>query len=104
MQSSSNRILTTHAGSLPRPQALIQLLTSQFSGSAVDEATLTQAAEEASRASIACQIEAGLDIINNGEQGRESFFSYLQHRMTGFGGTSTRQSRYAAKNASEQKM
>ncbi len=90
MQSSLNRILTTHAGSLPRPQALIQLLTTQFSGAAVDEAALTHAAEEASRASIAHQIAARLDIINNGEQGRESFFSYVQHRMTGFGGTSTR--------------
>jgi 5-methyltetrahydropteroyltriglutamate--homocysteine methyltransferase len=56
----------------------------------VDEADLRQAAEEAARASIARQIEAGLDIINNGEMGRESFFSYVQHRMTGFGGTSTR--------------
>ena len=90
MQSSSSRILTTHAGSLPRPPRLIQLLTSQFSGSAVDELALAQAAKEASRASIARQIEAGIDIINNGEMGRESFFSYIQHRMTGFGGTSTR--------------
>ena len=90
MQPSTNRILTTHAGSLPRPQSLIQLLTSKFSGTPVDDATLTQAAEDASRASIASQIKAGLDVINNGEMGRESFFSYVQHRMTGFGGTSTR--------------
>ena len=90
MQHSTNRILTTHAGSLPRPQSLIQLLTSKFSGTPVDDATLTQAAEDASRASIASQIKAGLDVINNGEMGRESFFSYVQHRMTGFGGTSTR--------------
>ena len=90
MQSSTSRILTTHAGSLPRPPALIHLLASQYSGSAVDEATLTRAAEAASRDSLARQIEAGLDIVNNGEMGRESFFSYVQHRMTGFGGTSTR--------------
>ena len=90
MQSSSSRILTTHAGSLPRPPSLTQLLTSKFSGSAVDDVTLAQAAADASRASIARQIEAGIDIINNGEMGRESFFSYVQHRMTGFGGTSTR--------------
>jgi 5-methyltetrahydropteroyltriglutamate--homocysteine methyltransferase len=90
MQSSTSRILTTHAGSLPRPPALIQLLASKFSGSAVDEVALLQLAEAASRASIAKQLEVGLDIINNGEMGRESFFSYLQHRMTGFGGTSTR--------------
>jgi 5-methyltetrahydropteroyltriglutamate--homocysteine methyltransferase len=90
MPSSTGRILTTHAGSLPRPQDLAQLLTSKFLGSAVNEETLTRTAEAAARTSIAMQIEAGLDIINNGEMGRESFFSYVQHRMTGFGGTSTR--------------
>jgi 5-methyltetrahydropteroyltriglutamate--homocysteine methyltransferase len=51
---------------------------------------LAQAVEEASRAVIARQIQAGIDIVNNGEMGRESFFTYLQHRMTGFGGVSTR--------------
>jgi len=90
MHASTNRILTTHAGSLPRPAALVQLLTARFSGAAVDEASLTQAAEAAARESIARQIAAGLDVINNGEMGRESFFSYVQHRMTGFGGASTR--------------
>ncbi len=90
MQASTRQILTTHAGSLPRPAALSQLLTAKFNGAAVDEARLAQAAEEAAQASIARQVEAGLDIINNGEMGRESFFSYVQHRMTGFGGTSTR--------------
>src|SRR5689334_22681360 len=90
MQSSTSRILTTHAGSLPRPPELIRLLTSQFTGAAVDAQALAHAAAEASRASIARQIAAGLDVIYNGEMGRESFFSYLQHRMTGFGGTSTR--------------
>ena len=90
MHASTTRILTTHAGSLPRPTALVQLLTAKFSGAAVDEENLTRAAEAAARASLASQIEAGLDIINNGEMGRESFFSYVQHRMTGFGGTSTR--------------
>jgi len=90
MQASTHRILTTHAGSLPRPDALTQLLTMKFSGATVDEASLSQTAEEAARFSVARQIDAGLDIINNGEMGRESFFSYVQHRMTGFGGTSTR--------------
>ena len=39
---------------------------------------------------IAAQVEAGIDIGNDGEQARESFFTYVQHRMTGFGGTSQR--------------
>ena len=84
------RILTTHAGSLPRPPELTRLLTARFDGAPVDEAELAALAKKAARDSIAAQVDAGLDIINNGEQGRESFFSYVQHRMTGFGGASTR--------------
>jgi 5-methyltetrahydropteroyltriglutamate--homocysteine methyltransferase len=90
MQSSARRILTTHAGSLPRPAALAQSLSAKFRGAAVDETALAQDVEAGCRASIARQIEAGVDVLNNGEMGRESFFSYVQHRMTGFGGTSTR--------------
>ncbi|HWQ14095.1 MAG TPA: hypothetical protein VNL77_14950 [Roseiflexaceae bacterium] len=90
MRRSTDRILTTHAGSLPRPPSLIALHTARFGGEAVDEALLERAAEEASRAAIARQLEAGIDIVNDGEMGRESFFTYVQHRMTGFGGTGTR--------------
>lgn len=90
MLNSTHRILTTHAGSLPRPASLIALHTAKFGGAKVEEAALTQAVEAATRAVIARQMEAGIDIINNGEVGRESFFTYVQHRMTGFGGTGTR--------------
>jgi 5-methyltetrahydropteroyltriglutamate--homocysteine methyltransferase len=87
---SENRILTTHAGSLPRPQALAGMLTAKFGGTAVSDETLNEAIAAASRTAISRQLEAGLDIVNNGEMGRESFFTYLQHRLTGFGGTGTR--------------
>jgi 5-methyltetrahydropteroyltriglutamate--homocysteine methyltransferase len=90
MQHSTDRILTTHAGSLPRSKSLISLHAAKYAGKAVAKAELDQAVEEATRAIIAKQIETGLDIINNGELGRESFFTYVQHRMTGFGGSSTR--------------
>ena len=90
MLHSTDRILTTHAGSLPRPRSLVALHTARFAGAPVDDAELERAAEEASRAALARQIEAGIDIVNNGEMGRESFFTYVQHRMIGFGGTSTR--------------
>ena len=90
MQTSTNRILTTHAGSLPRPRSLISLHRAKFEGTAVAEATLTQAIEAATRHIIKKQLEVGIDVGNNGEMGRESFFTYLQHRMTGFGGTGTR--------------
>jgi 5-methyltetrahydropteroyltriglutamate--homocysteine methyltransferase len=90
MQHSTDRILTTHAGSLPRPSSLIALHTAKYAGKTVEEAEFAQAVEDAIRAIIARQIEAGIDIVNNGELGRESFFTYVQHRMTGFGGTGTR--------------
>jgi 5-methyltetrahydropteroyltriglutamate--homocysteine methyltransferase len=69
---------------------LIALHTARYSGTAIEQAALEQAVEEATRAIIARQIEAGIDIVNNGELGRESFFTYVQHRMSGFGGTGTR--------------
>lgn len=90
MRHSTDRILTTHTGSLPRPRSLIALHAARFAGGSVEDAVLDQAVEEASRAVIARQIEAGVDIVNNGEMGRESFFTYVQHRMTGFGGTGVR--------------
>jgi 5-methyltetrahydropteroyltriglutamate--homocysteine methyltransferase len=90
VQHSTDRILTTHAGSLPRPRSLIALHTARYNGMPIEQAEMEQAAEAAMRAAIAKQLEAGIDIGNNGEMGRESFFTYIQHRMTGFGGTGTR--------------
>lgn len=90
MQRSANKILTTHAGSLPRPRSLIALHTAKYGGTAIDEAELAAAVETATQAILARQIKVGLDVINNGELGRESFFTYIQHRMTGFGGVGTR--------------
>ena len=83
MQRSDNRILTTHAGSLPRPAELKTLLKAKFEGKPVDAAVFDAAVEQATDAVVAKQIAAGIDIGNNGEQGRESFFTYVQHRMTG---------------------
>lgn len=91
MQTNNrNRIATTHAGSLPRPKSLVALHKAKFEKQAVEEERLAREVEEAMRQVIARQIESGLDIINNGEVGRESFFTYLQHRMTGFGGVGSR--------------
>lgn len=90
MERSTARILTTHSGSLPRPRSLIALHAARYAGTQIEEAVLEQATEDAARAVIARQIEAGIAIVNNGEVGRESFFTYVQHRMTGFGGSGTR--------------
>ena len=90
MRTSESRILTTHAGSLPRPRALADMHARRSRGEPVDPAELRQAVTAATSASIAAQVEAGIDIGNDGEQARESFFTYVQHRMTGFGDTSFR--------------
>lgn len=90
MSERENRIRTTHAGSLPRPPHLRKLLAGAFSGEGTDGKELAQASAAATRAAVRRQLETGLDIVNNGEQGRESFFTYVQHRMSGFGGASER--------------
>ena len=90
MRKSEDRILTTHAGSLPRSAELQALHARKFAGEPIDEALLARTADQATRDTVAKQIEVGLDVVNNGEVGRESFFTYVRHRMTGFGGVSQR--------------
>ncbi|HEY2815343.1 MAG TPA: hypothetical protein VGJ03_17915 [Acidimicrobiales bacterium] len=90
MRTSESRILTTHAGSLPRPRPLAEMHGRRSRGEPVDVDELRRTVEDATAASIAAQVEAGIDIGNDGEQARESFFTYVSHRMTGFGDTSQR--------------
>ena len=90
MLRSQERILTTHAGSLPRRESLVAMLVKKSRGEEVDGATLVREIEESTRYVVGQQLAAGIDVGNNGEQSRESFFTYVQHRMTGFGGRSER--------------
>ena len=82
----TNRILTTHAGSLPRPARLVDLYTRRANGESVDEAALAAEGEAATAQVVALQRTAGVDIPSDGEQMREAFFLYVQRRMSGFGG------------------
>ncbi len=90
MQRSDDRILTTHTGSLPRPAALTRLYARRVRGEAVDAVELERAGREALARIVPQQIACGLDVINNGEQQRESFVLYLRHRLSGLGGASER--------------
>jgi 5-methyltetrahydropteroyltriglutamate--homocysteine methyltransferase len=90
MERSTKRILTTHTGSLPRSKGLVALMVAVSQRRQVDQATLARAVEEGTRLAVRKQLEAGIDVGNNGEQSRESFVSYVQHRLTGFGGESQR--------------
>jgi 5-methyltetrahydropteroyltriglutamate--homocysteine methyltransferase len=93
MLRSTERILITHTGSLPRPEALTRLYVERGQGTPVDGEALARVGRQATRASIIAQAEAGVDIVNNGEQTRESFFLYLRDRLTGLGGSWERPTR-----------
>lgn len=84
---AERRILTTHAGSLPRPQRLVELYAARVAGDPIDEDELVREGEAATRWVVERQREAGIDIPSDGEQLREAFFLYVQRRMTGFSGS-----------------
>ncbi len=90
MLRSETRILTTHAGSLPRPPALTALYAARARGEEVDPAELALMGRAAVDHVVRKQLQAGIDIGSNGEQQREAFFLYVRHRMSGFGGGWTR--------------
>lgn len=93
MRRSIDRILTTHTGSLPRPENLTCLFVRRALGEIVDPDEIAAAGCDAIRAIVPKQAEAGIDVGNNGEQQRESFFLYLRERLTGLGGSWQRPSR-----------
>src|SRR6476619_6709514 len=93
MRRSTERILTTHAGSLPRPEHLTGLFVRRARGESVGADEIAAAGLDALRAIVPKHVEAGVDVVNNGEQQRDSFFLYLKERLTGLGGTWQRPSR-----------
>ena len=90
MQKSDERILTTHVGSLPRNPELTDLLIDQEQGKAIDTAALARESETAVQHVVDEQLKAGVDIVNDGEQPRIGFQTYVPQRMRGFGGESKR--------------
>tara|TARA_Y100000780_G_scaffold59417_1_gene51819 strand:+ start:13785 stop:14933 length:1149 start_codon:yes stop_codon:yes gene_type:complete len=90
MKKSQGRIFTTHTGSLPRPDELVQLLAAVARGESVDQSALERLADASTLEVIRKQAAAGVDVINSGEQSRVSFSTYVTQRMTGFGGSWTR--------------
>ena len=90
MRRSEDRILTTHVGSLPRDPVLSDLLIRDEAGEKVDQAELKRLGEKAVRHVVKQQIACGVDVINDGEQPRVGFQTYVPQRMKGFGGESKR--------------
>ncbi len=93
MRRSDKRILTTHTGSLPRPLGLTRLYAQRARGEKVDAAELAQAGRAAMKDIVARQVEAGVDVGNNGEQQRDSFLFYIRDRLSGLGGSWQRRQR-----------
>src|SRR5258707_15871402 len=90
MRGSDERILTTHVGSLPRDPALSDLLIREELGETVDRAELVRLSEAEVRDVVRQQAACGVDVINDGEQPRVGFQTYVAQRMKGFGGESKR--------------
>ena len=88
MQRSVDRILTTHTGSLPRTKEVVDLLIAEQREPGRHKAALAAAVDKAVKLVIAKQIECGIDIVNDGEQGRTDYTVHVLDRLTGFEGES----------------
>ena len=89
MRRSTDKILTTHTGSLPRPAKVVELLLAEKGQAGANRAALDAAVDEAVAGVVKKQIEAGIDVINDGEQGRTDYTVHVLDRLTGFEGKST---------------
>ena len=89
MKRSTDRILTTHTGSLPRPKDLLRLLQDREEGRPTTEATLVSRTRAAVLDAVQKQREIGLSVVNDGEQGRADYTIYVKDRLTGFAGESS---------------
>ena len=85
MQSSRDRILTTHVGSLPRPPAVVDLLKREDRDEAVDPAAMDAVVASAVAEVVARQVAIGIDVVNDGEMSKPSYATYIQRRISGFG-------------------
>ena len=88
MKRSTDRILTTHTGSLPRPADLAMMLEALDTGAPLDTAAYQARVRRAVGEIVRKQLDAGVDIVNDGEQGKVGYSTYVRHRLTGFGGVS----------------
>ena len=86
MKRSTERILTTHTGSLPRPADLVDMLRRRDEGQALDQSAVDTRVRAAVREAVAKQSDAGVDVINNGERGKVAYSVYVKGRLSGFEG------------------
>ena len=83
MKTSTDRILTTHTGSLPRPKSLIALILDREGGKTIPPAEFEAATAKAVDDIVAQQVAAGIDVVNDGEMSKPSYTTYIRHRVSG---------------------
>ena len=91
MRLSTERILTTHVGSMPRPVAVVEMLMARENHSGYDPAAFDAVMGAAVDAVVARQVQAGIDIVSDGEVAKISYATYIKDRLSGFGGDRPRQ-------------
>src|ERR1700679_4253110 len=84
MPNKTNRILATHAGTLPRPAALTQMIFARGDGKPYDQVALDALLTASVAAIVRQQIEAGIDCVNDGEFNKTTFSNYVRERMAGY--------------------
>lgn len=88
MKKSTDRFLTTHTGSLPRPDDLTRVMFAKEEGVPIDQQALSARISSAVRDIVGKQLDAGIDIVNDGELSKPSYTTYIKDRLSGFDGTS----------------
>ena len=88
MQRSTDRFLTTHTGSLPRPGELVKTMFAKEEGQPVDASALAAQVRAAVAETVAKQTAAGVDIVSDGEMSKPSYATYVKDRIAGFDGES----------------
>jgi 5-methyltetrahydropteroyltriglutamate--homocysteine methyltransferase len=84
IQQNTNRIQTTHIGSLPRPHDLLDIMKAKYAGKPYDEKAYQAAIARSVKDSIKKQVECGIDLVTDGEFSKPGFFTYIRDRLDGF--------------------
>jgi len=91
MRASTDRILTTHVGSLPRSQAVTDVLFARERGEVADPAAAAAVISDAVREVVRRQVDTGIDVVSDGEMSKISYATYIADRFSGFGGDTPRE-------------
>jgi 5-methyltetrahydropteroyltriglutamate--homocysteine methyltransferase len=84
IQQNTDRIQTTHIGSLPRPHALLDVMKAKYAGQPFNQKTYDDMVAEAVKEVVRKQVECGIDVVTDGEFSKPGFFTYIQERLEGF--------------------